>query len=92
MERIVGKRTRGGRTEFLVKWKGYDDKGNTWEPKDSIQKEGAQLIEAFEFNSNRRKTKDLPALIKGECYLCGKVHRKSLPFSYHKEQVYRVRS
>jgi hypothetical protein len=34
VERIMNKRVRGGRTEYLVKWKDYDE--STWEPEDLV--------------------------------------------------------
>ena len=33
MEKILAKRKRNGRVEFLVKWKGFDTDENSWEPK-----------------------------------------------------------
>lgn len=35
-EEIVGKRINHRRTEYLVKWKGYGAKDNTWEPAENI--------------------------------------------------------
>src|SRR5467141_3058137 len=32
VERIQAKRRRKGITEYLVKWKDYDETSNTWEP------------------------------------------------------------
>jgi hypothetical protein len=32
VEKIVDKRTKNGVTEYLVKWKGYEEDENTWEP------------------------------------------------------------
>jgi hypothetical protein len=32
VEKILDSRTHNTDTEYLVKWKGYDDKDNTWEP------------------------------------------------------------
>jgi transposase InsO family protein len=32
VEKVLGKRTRKGKTEYLIKWTGYDDQANTWEP------------------------------------------------------------
>ena len=35
-ERIKKKRVRQGKTEFLVKWKGWSQKYCTWEPEENI--------------------------------------------------------
>ena len=32
IERIVDKRYRNDRVEYLIKWRGYSDSQNTWEP------------------------------------------------------------
>ena len=33
VEKILEKRTKKGKTEYLIKWKGYEDEAeNTWEP------------------------------------------------------------
>ena len=32
VEKILGRRTRNGRKEVLIKWKGYSDKFNLWQP------------------------------------------------------------
>uniref|UniRef100_UPI00358ED585 chromo domain-containing protein rhino-like isoform X2 n=1 Tax=Myxine glutinosa TaxID=7769 RepID=UPI00358ED585 len=37
VEAIVRLRQRKGHMEFLVKWKGYTDKDNTWEPVENLQ-------------------------------------------------------
>ncbi|WKY02235.1 hypothetical protein Q1695_015896 [Nippostrongylus brasiliensis] len=47
VEKILGKRTRKGRVEYLIKWRGYDDPDdNTWEP--AGQCDCAELIKEFE--------------------------------------------
>ena len=35
-EAITKKRERKGRVEYLVKWKGWSPKYNTWEPEENI--------------------------------------------------------
>ncbi|XP_031563809.1 chromobox protein homolog 8-like [Actinia tenebrosa] len=51
---ILKKRTRKGQVEYLVKWKGWSAKNNTWEPAENIL--DGRLILAFE-NSRRRRGK-----------------------------------
>ncbi|KAF2365980.1 Chromo domain [Trinorchestia longiramus] len=45
-ECILKKRQRRGRLEYLVKWKGWSSKHNTWEPSENIL--DVRLLEAFE--------------------------------------------
>jgi hypothetical protein len=45
-ERLLQIRTRRGRQEYLVKWKGWSTKHNTWEPVENILDE--RLIQEFE--------------------------------------------
>lgn len=45
-ERIEKKRIRKGRVEYLVKWKGWSPKYNTWEPEENILDD--RLLKAFE--------------------------------------------
>lgn len=36
VEKVVGHRKRKGKNYFLIKWKGYDDSENTWEPEEHL--------------------------------------------------------
>lgn len=49
------RRLRKGRVEFLVKWKGWTNKHNTWEPEDNILDK--QLVREFENKLERQKMK-----------------------------------
>jgi transposase InsO family protein len=47
VERILDKRVRNGKTEYLVKWEGYPDEENTWEPTNHLRKV-RQILREFE--------------------------------------------
>jgi hypothetical protein len=45
VEAILGKRKYRGRWQYLVKWDGYDESENTWEPSSSLQHLVRELAE-----------------------------------------------
>ncbi|CAL8118114.1 unnamed protein product [Orchesella dallaii] len=51
VEKILKRRIRKGKLEYLLKWKGYGDEDNTWEPKGNI---GAALILDFELQNSKK--------------------------------------
>jgi len=53
VEKILDKRIRGGKTEYLIKWEGYPDSENTWEPEDNL--DCPDLISGFEEKTKQKK-------------------------------------
>uniref|UniRef100_A0AAF5CZ24 Chromo domain-containing protein n=2 Tax=Strongyloides stercoralis TaxID=6248 RepID=A0AAF5CZ24_STRER len=63
VEKLLNSRVRKNKKEYLVKWKEWGSKHNTWEPEDNILDE--RLIQEYEDNKkNKKKQKENSSTVK----------------------------
>ncbi|XP_050063103.1 chromo domain-containing protein cec-1-like [Aphis gossypii] len=58
VEKIIDKRKRYGKVEYLLKWTGYSDLDNTWEPEENLH--CGELVEEFEEKLKQEMKKTQP--------------------------------
>jgi hypothetical protein len=56
VEQIVDSRTRKGQKQYLVKWEGWPDNYNSWEPDEHLA-HSQDMIHAYETRAKRRRVK-----------------------------------
>lgn len=51
VEAIIDSRSKKGKTKFLIRWKGFDESDDTWEPEETLN--CPDLIKAFKKKTNK---------------------------------------
>lgn len=59
VEKIQKKRIVKGKVEYFIKWEGYSEDDNTWEPEENLT--CPEIIAAFEEKLKKEKSDDKPA-------------------------------
>ena len=66
IEKIVKHRMKKRTTEYLVKWKGFSEKDNTWEPEKQLKEDVPLLVQLYKeiINGNIKNSKSINQIRK----------------------------
>jgi len=82
VERIVSRRVKQGKKEYLVKWQNYDENHNSWIPPENFY--GEELVQTYETHRKKDKKRKNVTLAKGTST---KVSKHNLEATPHKSKV-----
>jgi len=68
VEKIVKTRKKGNTTEYFIKWEGYQDSANTWEPESNLNKELLADYKASQKKEPSEKPKKVKYYEKAETH------------------------
>lgn len=71
VEKLLNVRTRAGRKEYRVRWRGHDEQQDTWEPEEELSRNCKQVLREFNASltaarSSRAKSAATPRDDKGD--------------------------
>lgn len=90
-ECILNKRIRKGKLEYLVKWKGWGPKHNTWEPKLNILDD--RLVQEFRDREQKLRLQSPLKKSKNRGVLSpSKVSNKRIQYKYNKKLLSVIKS
>ena len=65
VESIIDKKIERNQVYYLIKWKGWGHVDNTWEPSNNLEKNCEELIDAYESNLRKTRSKIFKTILDG---------------------------
>ncbi|XP_042014612.1 chromo domain protein LHP1-like [Salvia splendens] len=87
LEAVRRKRVRKGQLQYLIKWRGWSEAANTWEPVENLS-QCSDVIDAFEESLQTGKSKSARKR-KRKAGVANIQTKKKLPHNHHQQQQQR---